>query len=94
MKSQGFAPRLIHEINNPLSVISARTELLLLKTKKNSSQEKSLKAIQEQLERIEGITRNVSYYFKSPKLMKNRGRVKKGHSLKLGIRGGPKSATP
>jgi len=70
MKSQRFAFGLIHEINNPLSVISARTELLLLKTKKNSSQEESLKAIQEQIERIEDITKKISYCFKLPKLNK------------------------
>lgn len=45
-----------HEILNPVNIISAHVQLLMMETEKDSSTERDLKSIKEEIERIVSIT--------------------------------------
>ncbi len=56
-----------HEILNPVNIISAHTQLLLMDAEKGSSAEKDLKSIKEEVERIVSITEKLQEFSRSDK---------------------------
>ncbi|MBC8552557.1 MAG: PAS domain S-box protein [Candidatus Brocadiales bacterium] len=56
-----------HEILNPVNIISAHTQLLLMEAEKGSSAEDDLKSIKEEIERIVSITERLQEFSRSNK---------------------------
>ncbi|MCD6334562.1 MAG: response regulator [Candidatus Latescibacteria bacterium] len=63
MSSLGLmASTVAHDINNPLSVIMGHAQLLLMRKEKNEAEEKPVRAILNQAERIDRLVRSLKEY--------------------------------